>query len=96
MSLPPPLIAPRHLVRGQRRALPEHLAIYVQIETRLLEVLDDPLGDLLPGIAGACSARIGHVPDLFHQSGRRLRLVKAACIVAERREARARGPGAGR
>jgi hypothetical protein len=37
------------VVRG-RRALPEHLALFVDLETRLLQVLHDPLGQLRPGI----------------------------------------------
>jgi hypothetical protein len=35
-----------------RRALPEHLALLVDLETRLLKVVDHPLGELVPGIVG--------------------------------------------
>jgi hypothetical protein len=33
-----------------RRAFPEHLVLFVDLETRLLQVLHDPLGELLAGI----------------------------------------------
>jgi hypothetical protein len=36
----------------ERRALPERLTILVQLEPRLLEVLDDPLGKLVPSVIG--------------------------------------------
>jgi hypothetical protein len=49
---PPALLAAWHPVRGQGRTHPERLAIFVQLETRLLEVLDHQLGELLLGIVG--------------------------------------------
>ena len=39
-------------MRGQGRTHPERLAIFVQLETRLLEVFDHQLGELLLGIVG--------------------------------------------
>jgi hypothetical protein len=32
------------------RALPEHLVLFVDLESRLFEMLDDPWGEHLPGI----------------------------------------------
>jgi hypothetical protein len=34
----------------RRRALPQDPALLVQLKSGLLEVLDDPLGELAPGI----------------------------------------------
>jgi hypothetical protein len=46
------LLAAWHPVRGQGRTHPKRLAVFVQLETRLLEVLDDPFGELLLGVVG--------------------------------------------
>jgi hypothetical protein len=42
----------RRSVRRPRRLPPERLPVLINLETRLLEVLHDSLGELVPGIVG--------------------------------------------
>jgi hypothetical protein len=53
-------------VRLQRRTFSERLAGFVQFVTRLLEVADDALTELVPGLVG-CSLRSRRSSDRLRE-----------------------------